>query len=168
MRPELFTYFETVFPLQKNKDLIGTPAWEYKLGFGLTRGKPSGTYTFRLGIEWDGEDKKFDAGEYALEYLRRFSSKWRYFSMIEGNQLDEVDFVNEIRWHFHPRAYLISVRRSGSCSDKIKAGTQITRKQSQINADTERCYQKQNLRPSALVSASICDRALGTGEPIRG
>lgn len=105
-RPELFSYFETVFPLQKNKDLIGTSAWEFKLGFGLTRGKPSGTYTFRVGAEWDGEDKKFDVGEYALEYLRRFSSEWRYFSMIEGNQLDEVDFVNEIQWHFHRRAYL--------------------------------------------------------------
>lgn len=105
-RPELFSYFETVFPLQKNKDLIGTSAWEYKLGFGVTRGKPSGTYTFRVGVDWDGEDKKFDVGEYALEYLRRFSSEWRYFSMIEGNQLDEVDFVNEIQWHFHRRAYL--------------------------------------------------------------
>lgn len=104
-RPELFSYFETVFPLQKNRDLIGTSAWEYKLGFGLTRGKPSGTYTVRVGVEWDGADRKFDVGEYALEYLRRFSPRWRYFTMIEGNQLDEVEFVNEIQWQFHPRAY---------------------------------------------------------------
>lgn len=105
-RPELFTYFETVFPLQKKRDLIGTSAWEYKLGLGLTRGRLSGTYSFRVGIEWDGEDQKVDVGEYALEYLRRFSFKWSYFSMIEGSQLDEVEFVNEIQWHFHPRATL--------------------------------------------------------------
>ncbi len=105
-RAEMFTYFETVLPLQKNKNLIGTQAWEYKLGFGITRGKPSGTYTFRSGIEWDGEDQKFEVGEYALEYLRRASSTWSLFAMIEGNQLDEVALIGEVQWHLSPRAYL--------------------------------------------------------------
>jgi len=124
-RPELFSYFETVFPLQKNRDLIGTSAWEYKLGFGLTRGKPSGTYTFRVGIEWDGEDSKFDVGEYALEYLRRFSPKWRYFSMIEGNQLDEVEFVNEVQWHFSHRAYLKAGTGVGLTPNSTDFGPEI-------------------------------------------
>ncbi len=105
-RAEMFTYFETVLPLQKNKSLIGTKAWEYKLGFGMTRGRTNGTWTFRTGIEWDGEDKKFEIGEYAFEYLRRLSPTWRVFSMIEGNQIDEIEFVNEVQWHFHSRAYL--------------------------------------------------------------
>ncbi|MFC1523410.1 hypothetical protein ACFL6N_01335 [Thermodesulfobacteriota bacterium] len=29
-RPELFTYFETVFPFQKDKQIIGTQDWEFK------------------------------------------------------------------------------------------------------------------------------------------
>ena len=37
-RPEFFSYFETVFPLQKDKVLIGTQDWEMKLGSGLTKG----------------------------------------------------------------------------------------------------------------------------------
>jgi hypothetical protein len=105
-RAEMFTYFETVLPLQKNKDLIGTSNWEFKLGYGMVRGRSWGTWTFRTGIEWDGEDRKFEVGEYAFEFLRRLSPKWRVFSMIEGNQLDEIEFVNEVQWHFHPRAFL--------------------------------------------------------------
>ncbi|MGH9204666.1 MAG: hypothetical protein ACRD2A_25845, partial [Vicinamibacterales bacterium] len=105
-RAEMFTYFESVLPLQKNKSLIGTPAWEHKLGFGITRGRSNGTWSFRTGIEWDGEDQKFEVGEYAFEYLRRLSPTWRIFSMIEGNQIDEIELVNEVQWHFHPRAHL--------------------------------------------------------------
>lgn len=105
-RAEMFTYFETVFPLQKNKDLIGTSAWEHKLGFGMTKGRTNGTWTFRTGIEWDGADKKFEVGEYAFEFLRRLSPKWRVFSMIEGNQIDEIELVNEVQYFLHPRAYL--------------------------------------------------------------
>jgi hypothetical protein len=105
-RAEMFTYFETVLPLQKNKHLIGTSAWEHKLGFGITRGRSNGTWTFRTGVEWDGADKKFEVGEYAFEYLRRLSPKWRVFSMIEGNQIDEVALVGEVQWFMHPRAYL--------------------------------------------------------------
>jgi hypothetical protein len=105
-RAEMFSYFETVLPLQKRKDLIGTKAWEYKLGFGMTRGRRNGTWTFRTGIEWDGEDQKFEVGEYAFEYLRRLSPTWRVFSMIEGNQIDEIEFVNEVQWFLHPRAYV--------------------------------------------------------------
>ncbi|MGQ0641500.1 MAG: hypothetical protein ACT4P6_12170 [Gemmatimonadaceae bacterium] len=105
-RAEMFTYFETVLPLQKNKRLIGTPAWEYKLGFGMTRGRSNGTWSFRTGIEWDDEDKKFEVGEYAFEYLRRLSAKWKIFAMIEGNQIDEVALVSEVQWHVHPRAYV--------------------------------------------------------------
>jgi hypothetical protein len=105
-RAEMFTYFETVLPLQKDKNLIGTKAWEYKLGFGMTRGRSNGTWSFRTGIEWDGEDKKFEVGEYAFEYLRRLSPKWRAFAMIEGKQLDEVALFGEMQWFMHPRVYL--------------------------------------------------------------
>jgi hypothetical protein len=41
-RPELFSYFEAVFPHNKDKLLIGTPGWEFKLGTGLVRGPELG------------------------------------------------------------------------------------------------------------------------------
>ena len=105
-RPELFTYFETVFPLQKHRKLIGTPAWEYKLGFGMTRGYRWGTMTVRAAGEYSGEEGKFEAGEYAIEYLRRLSPKWRVVSVVEGNQLDEVALITEVQWHLLPRTFL--------------------------------------------------------------
>jgi hypothetical protein len=104
--PEAFTFFETVFPLQRDRHLIGTSAWEYKLGFGLTRGFRWGTTTFRVSGEYSGEEGKFDAGEYALEYLKRVSPSWRMVGAIEGNQLDEVALITELQWHFHRRAFL--------------------------------------------------------------
>ncbi len=105
-RPELFTYFETVFPLQKHRKLIGTSAWEYKLGFGMTRGYRWGTMTLRAAGEYSGEERKLEAGEYAIEYLRRLSPKWRVASVIEGNQLDEVALITEVQWHLLPRAFI--------------------------------------------------------------
>lgn len=105
-RPEGFTYFETVFPLQKDRRLIGTSDWEWKLGFGFTRGYDFGTMSFRIGIEYDRAERKFDAGEYAIEYLRRVSPRLGLFAMIEGNQLDEVALITEVQWHFGSRVYL--------------------------------------------------------------
>jgi hypothetical protein len=105
-RPEVFTFFETVFPLQRDRHLIGTSAWEYKLGFGLTRGFGWGTTTFRVSGEYAGEESKFDAGEYAVEYLKRLSPGWRIVGALEGNQLDEVALITEVQWHFHRRAFL--------------------------------------------------------------
>lgn len=104
--PEAFTYFETVFPLQRSKRLIGTSEWEYKLGVGATRGYRFGTMTLRAAVEYSREEGKLDAGEYAIEYLRRLSRAWRVVALIEGNQLDEVALITEAQWHFHPRAFL--------------------------------------------------------------
>jgi hypothetical protein len=115
-RPELFTYFETVFPLQKHRKLIGTSAWEYKLGFGMTRGYRWGTMTLRAAGEYSGEERKLEAGEYAIEYLRRLSPRWRIASVIEGNQLDEVALITEVQWLLLPRAFI-----------KVNTGWGITR-----------------------------------------
>jgi hypothetical protein len=105
-RPEAFTYFETVFPLQKQRRLIGTSDWELKLGVGVTRGFRSGTWTLRAAGEYVRDEHKFDAGEYALEYLRQLSPGWRAVAVVEGNQLDEVSFITELQWRVHPRAFL--------------------------------------------------------------
>jgi hypothetical protein len=107
-RPELFTYFETVFPFQKKKKLIGTSAFEFKLGIGAIRGFDWGTMTFRAAIENGADEgkRKFEAGEYAIEYLRRLSRRWRVVAVIEGNQLDEVELITEAQWHVSPRLFV--------------------------------------------------------------
>jgi len=98
-RPELFTYFGTVLPLQKDKHIIGTQHWEHFFGLGLVRGYRWGTLTVRVAGEYSAASQpKFDAGEYAIEWLRRLSPKWRVVAAIEGNQVDEVSLITELQW----------------------------------------------------------------------
>ncbi len=104
--PEAFTFFETVFPLQKDKYLIGTSDWEFKLGVGVVRGFEWGTMTLRLAAEYALEEKKVDTGEFAVEYLRRLSPKWRVYAGLEVNQLDEATLITEIQWHFFRQGFL--------------------------------------------------------------
>ena len=95
-RPELFSYFETVFPLQKNRVLIGTQAWEFKLGTGLVRGFRWGTMTLRAAVEYDGAERSAALGEYALEYLKRISPAVLVFAGVEGSE-DEVEGITELQ-----------------------------------------------------------------------
>ncbi len=104
-RPELFTYVGTVFPLQKTKHIIGTQDWEVFFGLGITRGFTWGTVTVRAAGEYArAATPKFDAGEYAIEYLRRLSPAWRIVAAIEGNQVDEVSLLTEAQWQLSPHA----------------------------------------------------------------
>lgn len=107
-RPEAFAYFEATLPLQKDRRLIGTQDWEFKLGVGLTRGYAFGTMTLRAAVESieDEGKRKLEAGEYAIEYLRRLSPKWRVVGVLEGNQVDELELITEAQWRFHRRAFL--------------------------------------------------------------
>jgi hypothetical protein len=102
-RPEIFSYFEAVSPQQKDKLLIGTPDWEFKLGSGLIKGYPWGTMTARLALDYEVEATKLDAGEYAVEYQRRLSRSWRIYLGLEGSQ-DELSFVPEAQWRVARRA----------------------------------------------------------------
>jgi len=104
--PEIFGYFETVFPLQKDKQLIGTSDWEFKLGAGFIKGFEWGTMTFRAAAEYARAEAKIESGEYALEYLKRLSPEWRIVAALEGNQLDEVTLITEVQWRFLPMATL--------------------------------------------------------------
>ena len=97
-RPELFSYFETVFPLQKKKKLIGTPDWEFVLGTGLTKGFSWGTITLRAAGEYAAEESAVELGEYAVEYLKRLSPAWRVYLAVEGSG-DEVELITEAQWH---------------------------------------------------------------------
>jgi hypothetical protein len=103
-RPEIWTYFETVLPLQRNRHIIGTQDWEFAAGFGLTKGYRWGTMTVRASAEY--VDGQVDAGEYAIEYMRRLSRPLRMITALEGTQLDELSLLTEIQWHFSSHAYL--------------------------------------------------------------
>jgi hypothetical protein len=106
-RPELFTFVEAVFPLQKTKHIIGTQAWEFSYGLGLVRGFRWGTLTVRAAGEYSASARpRFDAGEYAIEYLRRLSPAWRIVAAIEGTQVDEISLLTEVQWHFSRHAIL--------------------------------------------------------------
>ncbi|HYM82424.1 MAG TPA: hypothetical protein VEY91_13560, partial [Candidatus Limnocylindria bacterium] len=102
-RPELFSFLEVVLPSNKDKPLIGTSDFEYKAGAGIIRGMSWGTVTARAAAEYSGDT--FDTGEYALEYLKRLSPRWRVYAGIEGNQ-DEVELIGEAQWHLSDRLYL--------------------------------------------------------------
>ena len=93
-RPELFSYFETDFPLQRTRRLIGTQDWEFKLGTGVVRGFAFGTVTLRLAAEYAREDGSIALGEYAVEYLKRISPRFRVVTGIEGDQ-DEIEQIAE-------------------------------------------------------------------------
>jgi hypothetical protein len=97
-RPEFFSYFEVVSPQQEDKALIGTPDWEFKLGIGAVRGFSWGTMSVRIAGEYSREEDKAELGEYAAEYLRRFSPSWRLYLGVEGAQ-DEVALIPEVQWH---------------------------------------------------------------------
>jgi hypothetical protein len=94
-RPEFFSYFETVLPIQKKKKLIGTQDWEFKLGAGMIRGFRWGTTTVRLSVIYD--EGEAGTGEYAVEYLKRISSLLKVFAAVEGEE-DEVDLITETQW----------------------------------------------------------------------
>jgi hypothetical protein len=98
-RPELFSYGELVVPHHRDRPLIGTPGWEVKLGTGLTRGYSWGTLTARAALEYDtSSTSRFDLGEYAVEYLKRLSPRWRLYVGVEGTS-DEVSLIAEAQYH---------------------------------------------------------------------
>ena len=104
-RPAVFSYFEVVYPLQKDKVLIGTSDWEYKLGTGLIRGFGWGTMTVRAAVEYDRSENKAELGEMAVEYLRRISPLWRVYVGVEGTQ-DEVELIKEVQLHVSDRMFI--------------------------------------------------------------
>jgi hypothetical protein len=103
--PEFFSYFETVFPLQKNRKLIGTQDWEFKFGSGLIKGFNFGTLTLRLAVDYSVAESKADLGEYAFEYLKRVSELFRFYIGVEGSQ-DEASLILDFQFHILPTAFI--------------------------------------------------------------
>jgi hypothetical protein len=104
-RPELFSFFEVVFPLQKDKVLIGTQDWEYALGIGVIKGHRWGTLTGRLSVMYDRAEGSLESGEFAVEYLKRLSRVWRFVGALEGES-DEVELILEAQARLHPHVLL--------------------------------------------------------------
>jgi hypothetical protein len=116
-RPEFFSYYETVFPLQKDRDLIGTSDWELKFGSGLVKGFSFGTMTVRAAVEYSREESKVELGEYAVEYLRRVNEKFRFYLGAEGNQ-DELEFIGDLQFHVLPHDGFIRVNNAVGATSK--------------------------------------------------
>lgn len=104
-RPEFFSYLETVYPLQKDKVLIGTSDWEFALGVGAIKGTRVGTWTLRATMAYDGAENKVEFGEYALEYLKRWSRLFRSTVLVEGEE-DEVDLILDAQFHLSPNVFV--------------------------------------------------------------
>ena len=104
-RPEVYTFVDVAFPFQEDKKLIGISDWEGGIGLGLVKGFSFGTLTPRASIEYDPDDDAFEFGEWAIEYLKRFSDKWRMVATFEGES-DEVSLIGEAQYNLNPDAIL--------------------------------------------------------------
>jgi hypothetical protein len=104
--PAAFSYFEVVYPLQKDRLIIGTSDWEFKLGAGVIRGSRWGQVTFRAAVEWDQAEEAAELGEVALEYLKRLSPVWRIYAGLEGTQ-DEWELITEAQIHVSNYLFIV-------------------------------------------------------------
>jgi hypothetical protein len=104
-RPEIFSYLEVDFPFQRKRKIIGTQDWEYKLGTGVIKGFAFGTITARAAAEYEQGDRELIFGEYAIEYLKRLSPVFRFYTGVEGNQ-DEVEWIIEGQYRLGRNAHL--------------------------------------------------------------
>lgn len=102
-RPELFSFLEVAYPLQRNKVLIGVHDWEGELGFGAIKGFSWGTLSARYSLAY--EDGGLQGGEYALEYLKRLSPRWRVVLALEGEG-EDLSLITEAQLFLSPRVFL--------------------------------------------------------------
>jgi len=100
---EVFSYLETVLPLQTEKLLIGTPDWEFKLGTGYMRARSWGTVTVRAAVAY--AESKLEVGEYAVEYVRGLTDVLRVYLGVEGSE-DEIEMIPEAQIAFTPNVVL--------------------------------------------------------------
>lgn len=122
--PEFFNYFETVFPTGDKDSLIGTSDWEFKLGVGLVKGYRWGTMTVRASVEYSNAESKFASGEYAVEYLKRVSDRFRLFAMMEGSE-DEISLIPEVQWFLRRNVFLKAAAGFGITSKSTDFAPEI-------------------------------------------
>ncbi len=104
-RPELFSFLEVVFPFQERELLLGAQDWEAALGLGAIRGYRWGTLAGRVSLGWEAAESQVELGEYAVEYLKKTSPRWRLVATVEGED-DEVSLIGETQWAFRRNAFL--------------------------------------------------------------
>jgi hypothetical protein len=102
-RPEVFSFLQLSYPLQKNDVLIGVSDWEGELGFGLIKGFPWGTLSGRYALAY--EEGGLQGGEYAIEYLKRISPRWRGVVAFEGEG-EDLSLITEAQLFISPRLFL--------------------------------------------------------------
>jgi len=115
-RPEVLFFFKTVFPLQKNKKLLGTPDWEFAPGIQLTKGFPFGTFSLSGSLFYSTGDHKLEFGTYALEYVKRISPAWRVVLAFESDQGD-AQILGEVQYSLSKNVVL-----------KLNSGFGVTKK----------------------------------------
>jgi hypothetical protein len=104
-QPELFLNFETDYPTDRNKYLIGATDWELGVGIGLVKGFSWGTLTPRVALGYNFGDKQLVVNEYAVEYLKRLSDSWRWVTMVECEDKSVTVFF-EAQWFIRQNTYL--------------------------------------------------------------
>ena len=115
--PEGDFFFETVFPLQSDKKLIGTQDWELSPGLVFTKGfGPIGTFAFRFAFTYTPKEGDFEFGEWAVEYIKRLSPNWLVALAFEGEQ-DEQSIIGEVQYNLSKNIVL-----------KVNCGFGVTKK----------------------------------------
>ena len=119
--PDTTFFLKTVFPLQKDKKLLGSRDWEFESGVVLTKAYSFGTLAVRGALGWSGDDRKLDLTEWGIDYVKRLGSKWRLALSLEGRQTDEVSLIGELQYAIAKNALL-----------KLNLGVGITEKAANV------------------------------------
>lgn len=102
-RPELFSFLQVSYPFQRHKVLIGASDWAGELGFGAIKGFRWGTISGRYAVAY--EEDGLQGGEFALEYLKRLSPRWRVLLAFEGEG-EDLSLITEAQLFLSPRVFL--------------------------------------------------------------
>jgi hypothetical protein len=105
--PEVYGFFETDWPLQRSRALIGTTDWIFGLGAGVVKGFTWGTLSLRAQVEYTREDGNLRMDEIEIEYLKKLSDSFRILVAVEEVAWGtEVELVTELQWQLTPSMYL--------------------------------------------------------------
>jgi hypothetical protein len=115
-RPEVTFFFKSVFPLQKDKKLLGSKEWEFSPGVVLTKGFSFGTLALRTSAGYSSGDRTLELGETGIDYVKRLSQNWRVAFSVEGQQ-DDWSMIGELQYSLGKNAVL-----------KINSGIGLTKK----------------------------------------
>jgi len=106
-RPEVWSYLDVVYPINRDARIIGSDGWDVELGLGLTRGFTWGTITARAAVFYESASPNIGPGEYAIEYLKRLSPSWRVFAAVQGaGSANEVSLITEVQWHINRYVFI--------------------------------------------------------------